>query len=48
MNNPPTAVGGIPESVRGLSFRLNINNPSTAVGGILWISTKSRHDALSL
>ena len=39
MNNPPTAVGGIPR-VGGLSCRLPSNNPPTAVGGILTFEAK--------
>jgi hypothetical protein len=35
MNNPPTAVGGIPNpGLRALTCRLNMKHPPTAVGGI--------------
>ena len=34
MNNPPTAVGGIPPSDLQGSIRMGMNDPPTAVGGI--------------
>jgi hypothetical protein len=34
MNNPPTALGGIPLLRFELFSRLSMNNPPTAVGGI--------------
>jgi len=34
MNDPPTAVGGIPILLLQTSSRLGMNNPPTAVGGI--------------
>ncbi len=34
MNNPPTAVGGIPADLLGLLSTLSMNDPPTAVGGI--------------
>jgi hypothetical protein len=42
LNDPPTAVGGIPGSRRALFVcRLQLNNPPTAVGGIRGWFTKS-------
>ena len=42
MNDPPTAVGGIPNPVlRALSCRLYMNDPPTAVGGISRVFTQS-------
>ena len=41
LNNPPTAVGGIPKAViQALFRRLDINYPPTAVGGILTFAAK--------
>ncbi len=34
MNDPPTAVGGIPYFNSSVSDRLGMNDPPTAVGGI--------------
>ena len=34
MNDPPTAVGGIPSFQKERFGRLDINHPPTAVGGI--------------